>query len=97
MRSITFGAGVALLSRRAAGGFPIKLLNYMEASRAIVARASLADPLEHDRSGWLLSDDAAPAAWAVAANALLGDPARAARLGARRAALPAVSGSMPRL
>jgi len=82
LRLLTFGAGVALLARSAAGGFPIKLLNYMEASRAIVARASIADPLEHERSGWLLPDDARPAAWAAAVNALLADPARAARLGA---------------
>ena len=71
-----------LLTRRAAGGFPIKLLNYMEASRAIVARASIADPLVHDRSGWLVADDAPPAAWAEAVDALVADPARAARLGA---------------
>ena len=82
LRLLTFGAGVALLPRSAAGGFPIKLLNYMEASRAIVARASLADPLEHDRSGWLLADDASPADWAAAVNGLLADPAQAARLGA---------------
>jgi glycosyltransferase involved in cell wall biosynthesis len=82
LRLLTFGAGVALLARSAAGGFPIKLLNYMVASRAIVARAFVADPLEHDRSGWLLADDAPPSAWAAAVNALLADPERAARLGA---------------
>jgi glycosyltransferase involved in cell wall biosynthesis len=82
LRLLTFGAGVALLARSAAGGFPIKLLNYMEASRAIVARASVADPLEHERSGWVLDDAAPPAAWVAAVNTLLADPARAARLGA---------------
>ncbi len=81
VRLLTFGAGVTLLARSAAGGFPIKLLNYMEAARAIVARASVADPLEHDRSGWLLPDGAPDSAWAGAVNALLADPARAARLG----------------
>jgi glycosyltransferase involved in cell wall biosynthesis len=82
LRLLTAGAGVALLARKAAGGFPIKLLNYMELSRAIIARASIADPLEHDRSGWLLADDAPAGAWAAAIDALLADPARAARLGA---------------
>jgi glycosyltransferase involved in cell wall biosynthesis len=54
----------------------------MEASRAIVARASVADSLVHRRSAWLLADDAPPGAWAAAVNALLADPAGAARLGA---------------
>ncbi len=81
VRLLTFGAAVTLLARRAAGGFPIKLLNYMEASRAIVARASVADSLVHQRSAWLLADDAPPAAWAAAVNALLADPAGTARLG----------------
>jgi glycosyltransferase involved in cell wall biosynthesis len=81
-RLLTFGAAVTLLARRAAGGFPIKLLNYMEASRAIVARASVAESLVHQRSAWIVADDAPPAAWAAAVNALLADPAGAARLGA---------------
>jgi glycosyltransferase involved in cell wall biosynthesis len=83
LRLLTFGAGVALVSRSAAGGFPIKLLNYMEASRAIVARASVADPIEQGRSGIVLTDDAPPAAWVAAVNALLADPDGAARLGAQ--------------
>jgi len=82
VRLLAFGAGVTLLARRAAGGFPIKLLNYMEASRAIVARASVAEPLVHQRSAWIVADDAPPAAWAAAVSALLADPAGAARLGA---------------
>jgi len=82
MRLLTFGAGVALLSRSAAGGFPIKLLNYMEAGRAIVARASIADPLVHGASGWLLPDDAPASTWSDAVQSLLVEPALAARLGA---------------
>ncbi len=82
VRLLTFGAAVTLLARRAAGGFPIKLLNYMEASRAIVARASVAESLVHQRSAWIVADDAPPAAWAAAVSALLADPAGAARLGA---------------
>jgi len=82
VRLLTCGAGVTLLARRAAGGFPIKLLNYMDASRAIVARASVADSLTHEHSAWLVAEDAKPAAWSFAVNALLGDPALAAKLGA---------------
>jgi glycosyltransferase involved in cell wall biosynthesis len=82
VRALTFGAGVTLLARCAAGGFPIKLLNYMEASRAIVARGSVADTLTHEHSAWLVADDAKPSAWSAAVNALLADPARAAQLGA---------------
>ncbi len=82
VRMLTFGAGVTLLARSAAGGFPIKLLNYMEASRAIVARASVAEPLTHEHSAWLVADDAMPSAWSAAVNALLSDSLRAAQLGA---------------
>jgi len=77
-----FGAVAALLPRRAAGGFPVKLLNYMEAGRAIVARAAVADPLAHGRSAWLLRDDAPPRHWAEAIAALRADAPLAARLGA---------------
>lgn len=87
-RLLAFGAGVALLPRRAPGGFPVKLLNYLEARRVVVARCSVAAGLVHDESACLLPDDAGPEAWAEAIDALLGDPARAARLGAGgRAAL----------
>jgi len=81
-RRLTFGAAAALLPRRAPGGFPVKLLNYMEAARAIAARVSLADTLEDRRSAWLLDDDAPPAAWGAAIRALAGDASLAARLGA---------------
>src|SRR5262249_16503722 len=79
-RRLTFGAAVALLPRRAPGGFPVKLLNYMEAERAIAARASLADTLEHRRSAWLLDDLAAPESWAAAIRALARDPSPPAPL-----------------
>jgi len=36
----------------------------------------------HQRSAWIVADDAPPAAWAAAVSALLADPAGAARLGA---------------
>jgi len=81
-RDLCFGAAVCVLPRCAPGGFPIKLLNYMEASRPIVARAALAHGLVHDRSAWLVADDADDAALAAAIRALIDDPARARRLGA---------------
>ena len=87
-RALSFAAAVAVLPRRIPGGFPIKLLNYMEAGRAIVAHASVAEALEHDRSGWLLAPGATAAELAAAIGALARDPARAARLGrGARAAL----------
>jgi len=81
-RLLTFGAGAALLPRRAPGGFPVKLLDYLEARRAVVARRALAGELVDGESGRLLADDAGPAAWAAAVDALLADPACAARIGA---------------
>jgi glycosyltransferase involved in cell wall biosynthesis len=86
-RLLTFGAGAALLPRRAPGGFPVKLLNYLEARRAVVARRAVAGELADGESGWLLADAAGADAWAAAIDALLGDPARAARIGAAGRAL----------
>jgi glycosyltransferase involved in cell wall biosynthesis len=81
MRVLLHGAGAAVLARRIRGGFPIKLLNYMEAGRAIVAYEGVADTLEHQRSGWLLPRTAGAEEMAQAIAALIGDPDRAARLG----------------
>lgn len=81
-RELTFGAGVCALPRSAPGGFPIKLLNYMEAERAIVAHAALAQGLVHDRSAWLGAVDAGGEVLAAAIRTLLADRPRAARLGA---------------
>jgi glycosyltransferase involved in cell wall biosynthesis len=87
-RALVFGAAVAVLPRRIPGGFPIKLLNYMEAGRAIVAHGSIASALEHDREAWLLGPDAGPEEIARAVQTLVQDPERAARLGdGARAAL----------
>jgi len=46
-RALVFGAALAVLPRRRVGGFPIKLLNYLEASRAIVAFDGATDGLSH--------------------------------------------------
>jgi glycosyltransferase involved in cell wall biosynthesis len=87
-RTLVFGAAVAVLPRRIPGGFPIKLLNYLEAGRAIVAHAAVASALEHDREAWLLAPGAGPREMASAVGALARDPGRATRLGlGARAAL----------
>jgi glycosyltransferase involved in cell wall biosynthesis len=80
-RELSFACAVAVLPRRRPGGFPVKLLNYMEAARPIVAHQGVVDGLEHDRSAWLLPPDAPPARLSQALCALFADPARAARLG----------------
>ena len=72
---------LAIVTRRRPGGFPIKLLQYMEAGRAIVAREGIADGLTHDRDAWLVPRDAGPDAFAHALRALREDPTRRERLG----------------
>ncbi len=87
-RALLHGARIALLPRRAPGGFPIKLLNYMEAARPIVAREGLVGSLVHGLNAQLVPPDATPGAFVAAIRALLADPARARRLGeAARATL----------
>ncbi|MBW2267059.1 MAG: glycosyltransferase family 4 protein [Deltaproteobacteria bacterium] len=81
-RALTYGAAVTLAARRREGGFPIKLLEYMEAGRAILARAGLCETLEHDRSAWLVPRDAGADAFVAALRALHAAPATRARLGA---------------
>lgn len=80
-RALTWACAVAVLPRRRAGGFPIKLLNYMEAGRAIVVRPALAAGLEHGASAWLLAADAGAPELAHALRQLAAEPACAARLG----------------
>jgi glycosyltransferase involved in cell wall biosynthesis len=81
MRCLVHGAALALLPRQSLGGFPIKLLQCMQAGRAIVARRGVADTLVHGESGWLLPDDAGPDDFAAAIRALAHDPGLRARLG----------------
>lgn len=80
-RALAHACMLAIVTRRRPGGFPIKLLQYMEAGRAIVAREGIADGLTHDRDAWLVPRDAGPAAFARALHALREDPARRERLG----------------
>jgi glycosyltransferase involved in cell wall biosynthesis len=81
-RLLVYGARCAVVPRRHVGGFPIKLLQYLEASRAVVARRSLADTLVHGESAWLLEDAANVVQLADAIARVYDDGALAARLGA---------------
>jgi glycosyltransferase involved in cell wall biosynthesis len=81
-RALVHGAAVCVLSRRRVGGFPVKLLNYLEAGRPVVARAGVAEGLEHGRSAWLVAADAPPAALGEGVAQLVADPGLAERIGA---------------
>jgi glycosyltransferase involved in cell wall biosynthesis len=81
VRALTWAAGVCLLPRAIPGGFPIKLLNYMEAGRPIIALHSVADGFEDGRSALLLADGAGDTAWAEAVTRVMNDAALARRLG----------------
>jgi glycosyltransferase involved in cell wall biosynthesis len=81
-RLLVYGARCAVVPRRHAGGFPIKLLQYLEASRAVVARAPLADTLVHGESAWLLGRDASSSELAGAIARIYDDRGLAAQLGA---------------
>jgi glycosyltransferase involved in cell wall biosynthesis len=94
-RALVHGAGVALLPRRCEGGFPIKLLHYMDAGRAILARERLAGALVHGESAWLLRDDAGPEDFAAALRRLAEDHALRARLGAGARAVLAAHHAWP--
>ncbi|HLK10092.1 MAG TPA: glycosyltransferase family 4 protein [Candidatus Binatia bacterium] len=74
-------AHVAVCPRTERSGFPMKLLNYMAAGKAIVAAAGSAKGLRDGVTGRIVPDGDA-AAFAAAIVELLGDPAERARLGA---------------
>ncbi len=80
-RALLHGAALAVAPRGCAGGFPIKLLNYMVAGCAIVAREEQVDALRDGESASLVPRHATPAQLAAALDALRRDPARAAALG----------------
>jgi glycosyltransferase involved in cell wall biosynthesis len=86
VRTLAFAAEMLVLTRRRRGGFPIKLLNYMETGRPIVAFERVAPGLEHGSSAWLLGSAAGPEELAAAILALRAQPERAVELG-RTAAL----------
>jgi glycosyltransferase involved in cell wall biosynthesis len=93
MRTLIAAAGVAVLPRRTPGGFPIKLLGYMEAAAPIVAIEGVAEGLVHDESAWLQPRAACAEDLADGISHLLKDPERARRVGeAARRQLEAVHG-----
>lgn len=81
-RSLHFAAEALVLTRRRPGGFPVKLLNYMEASRPIVAFAHIAPGLEDGESACLLDDSAGASELVAALRGLRSNPERARRIGA---------------
>jgi glycosyltransferase involved in cell wall biosynthesis len=81
VRDLIQVADLALCPRREWSGFPMKLLNYMAAGKAVVVSAGSAKAVCHGRNGVVVSDDG-PAAYAAAILDLLADPARRRRLGA---------------
>jgi glycosyltransferase involved in cell wall biosynthesis len=81
MRALLHACAIAVLPRRRPGGFPVKLLNYLEAARPVVAFERVACGLEHGRTGWLLPEAAGAEDLARAIRTLRADPARAEAIG----------------
>lgn len=81
-RDLLAAADVAVCPRTVCLGFPIKLLNYMAASKAIVASAGSACGLHHLDNGWVV-DDGDTEGMAAAIVNLLEEPALAQHLGER--------------
>ena len=88
VRDLLATADVAVSPRQVCLGFPIKILNYMAAGRAIVASEGSARGLRHLENGWVVPNGDAPG-MAGAIVALLSDPTLARQLGegARQTAL----------
>jgi glycosyltransferase involved in cell wall biosynthesis len=81
VRDLIQVADLALCPRREWSGFPMKLLNYMAAAKAVVVSAGSAKAVRHGLNGVVVRDDDA-AAYAAAILDLLADPARRRQLGA---------------
>ena len=81
MRSLIFSASELVLTRTRQGGFPVKLLNYMESGRPIVAFEDLAPGLRHGESAWLLPPKAGAEEIAQALATLRREPELADRIG----------------
>jgi 1,2-diacylglycerol 3-alpha-glucosyltransferase len=82
VRGLLSAADVAVCPRQTCLGFPIKLLNYMAAGKAIVASAGSACGLRHLENGWVV-DNGDVAAMASAIVTLLERPILARQLGER--------------
>ncbi len=56
VRDLLQAADIALCPRREWSGFPMKLLNYMAAGKAIVVSAGSAKAVRHGTNGWVVAD-----------------------------------------
>ena len=74
-------ADILVNPRAECPGYPLKLLNYMAAGRAIVSFSASARDLTHGSDAWLVGEPTA-AALALGLNTVLGRPDLAGRLGA---------------
>ncbi len=81
VRDLIQVADLALCPRREWSGFPMKLLNYMAAAKAVVVSAGSAKAVQHGVNGVVVDTEGA-AAYAAAILALLADPIRRRALGA---------------
>ncbi|MBI3770100.1 MAG: glycosyltransferase family 4 protein [Deltaproteobacteria bacterium] len=80
VRDLLQVADVALCPRREWSGFPMKLLNYMAAGKAIVVSAGSAKAVRHGTNGWVVADGSARC-YADAIVHLLASPRLRAALG----------------
>ena len=81
IRALHYAAGALVLTRRRPGGFPIKLLNYMEAGRPIVAFSHIAPGLEDGVNACLLDESSGPEELAGAIRGLWERQERGEKLG----------------
>ena len=81
IRALHHSAGALVLTRRRPGGFPIKLLNYMEAGRPIVAFSRIAPGLEDGVNACLLDESSGAEELAGAIRGLWEEPERGEKLG----------------
>ena len=82
VRDLLAAADVAVCPRQTCLGFPIKLLNYMAAGRAVVVAEGSACGLRHLEDAWVVENGTSEG-MAAAILALLEDPSLAQRLGAQ--------------
>ncbi len=81
MRNLMYGAESLILTRRRPGGFPIKLLNYMEAARPIIAFEGIASGLLNGESARLLPPGSSSLEFAKAITEVHNQPQLQERLG----------------
>ena len=81
-RCLALEARALLLPRRRVGGFPIKLLNYLDTGRPVIAHETVAEGLVDGVSARLLPRTAGAEDWADALRGLASQPQTGDRLGA---------------